>query len=170
MITKVRILLAWFIIKLQKDYVYPAHCYYYFNFSSLISPLNLINLNLFFSKTNQNKVYAKQIYIFLTWFYYLNYNTTNKIKLILLPKKKKIYTLVKAPMAHKNWSKEQFSYSYFNFKFKIKMNAAPIHNLNYNFFILLLIKKNLIYFETNFFFIKYYVFFIIFKDNFFFKI
>ena len=94
------------------------------SFTSLINPLNFKNINyLLLNTTKPNKIYFKQSYILITWFYLTSSNIFKKnFNMVSLPLKKKKITLLKSPMAQKNWSKEQFVYKYFNFFLKIKFN------------------------------------------------
>ena len=91
-----------------------------------------------------------------------------------MPKKTKLFTNTKAPIAHKAFSKEQFSFSFYNFKFNIKLliNLKNFNLLNINqilnlFFI---IKNNFLNFETNLLFIKNFRFFLNFLEPNFFKL
>lgn len=147
------------------------------NFISLITPFIFTNIRLSYINTNTKKVFLKQSYILLTWFYYLNFiNITSKnknnIKIFVLPLYRKKFTLTKAPMAHKNWSKEQYKIEYYKFIISFKMNFHEennINSLNKALLFVMLIKKNFPQFETNIFFLKFVNFFFIFTDKFFFN-
>ena len=86
-------------------------------------------------------------------------NRVPTVKLAILPASRKMYTLQKAPMAHKTNSKEQFMFKFYNFKFSVNLQVdkkflptsvtqgAYTLNLAYRFFPV---------FETNLLFLKYY--------------
>ncbi len=140
-------------------------------------------------------MFLKNSYIILSWLFYLSSLKQTKTKykkfnVSSLPKKKIIFTQTKAPIAHKNWSKEQYKYSYYRFNFKIKgffsnlntsikENNKNINNvlskkslrLNVNNVLLMLLitKNNFISFETNIFYLKNYNFLFSFQDFIFFN-
>ena len=147
-----------------------------FNFISLISPYLIKNLRFNFNSfLKEKKILLKQSYILLTWFYYISFlenknkdKDKNKIKIFVFPLKNEKFTLTKAPMAHKNWSKEQYKFSFY--KFIIKFNSFlkeenKIKSLNEVILFILLTKKNFPFFETNIFFLKNISFFLNFKEN-----
>lgn len=120
----------------------------------------------------------------LTWFYYLSFlenrkKTTNKnkIKIFISKVTYRKFTTTKAPMAHKNWSKEQYQFSYFNFKvsthftFKKKMKNSQSFINNYDVSVLIaLITKNYVGIpETNIFSAKNYKFNFQFSDKIYFN-
>ena len=100
-------------------------------FVSSIPPHHSSSLNLFASNSWQvnsklpPKLFIKNSYLILPWFYYLKlvtYNNTDKtkiknkkklIKFAVLPTKRSHLTLTKAPMAHKTNSKEQFLFKFY---------------------------------------------------------
>jgi hypothetical protein len=144
-----------------------------FKFISLISPFIINNLRFGFnSLINEKKILLKQSYILLTWFYYISFinqkkNNKNKIKFFVFPIKKNKFTLTKAPMAHKNWSKEQYKFDFYRFTINFRSNLQEENNLkslNELILFVLLSKKNFPFFETNIFFIKNVKFLINFKD------
>lgn len=150
-----------------------------FYFTSIISPYIINNtrlLNLNYDKYSDKKVLIKQSYILLTWFYYLTVlNPTTakkKLKIAVLPKKTKKFTLTKAPIAHKNWSKEQYDFSYFKFKVSFRSlfkSDSCIQSLNQIALFILLTKNSINLFETNLFFLKYFQSILFFKDTSFFN-
>jgi len=97
----------------------------------------------------------------MTWFYYLNFiNTKNvkrKCKFFSLPIRQKSYTILKAPMAHKNWSKEQLKLQFYklsvSFSSIFKENFK-LQNLNHGLVFALISKKTFPVFETNLLFLK----------------
>lgn len=134
-----------------------------FLFVSLIPPFIVNNVRLNFnSLIKEKKILIKQSYILLTWFYYLsfinqNVKNKNKLNFFVLPIKREKFTLTKAPMAHKNWSKEQYKFQYY--KFNISFNVLlkednNLNSLNLALLFILLTKQNFPIFETNVFFIK----------------
>lgn len=136
---------------------------YSFFFASLISPNFISNFATFFNyNTNLKKIQLKQSYVLLTWFYYLTFLEKKEKKIInffVLPIKRKTSTVVKAPMAHKNWSKEQFEQRTFFLKISFKNNFAyetlP-NSVNAGLLFVLISKKLFPVFETNIFFLKNY--------------
>lgn len=134
-----------------------------FYFTSLISPFLLNNLRFINNdQTYKKKILVKQSYILLSWFYYLTFlnqkiNTKNNLKFLVLPVSKKIFTLTKAPIAHKNWSKEQYKFQFFKFKITFNVFLKENNNLdsaNKSILFILLTKKKFPQFETNLFFLK----------------
>lgn len=134
-----------------------------FYFTSLISPFLLNNLRfLTDTRISEKKILLKQSYILLSWFYYLTFlnqkmNTKNNLKFAILPSSKKIFTLTKAPIAHKNWSKEQYKFQFFKFKITFNVFLKENNNLdssNKSILFALLTKKKFPQFETNLFFLK----------------
>ena len=119
----------------------------------------------------------KQSYTILSWFYYLNFSLNkskkNQFNLKFLPKKKKNFTFLKPPMAHKTFSKEQIVFFFYNFKvniyFNLSLDYLNILNINNLLYLILLIKKNFPNFETNLFFLKNYTYSLSFKEKLFFN-
>ena len=150
-----------------------------FYFTSIISPYIINNarlLNLSSNNYSDKKVLVKQSYILLTWFYYMTMldptSVKKKLKIAILPKKTKKFTLTKAPMAHKNWSKEQYDFSYFKFKVSFKSlfkSDTCVQSLNQLSLFILLTKNSINSFETNLFFLKYFQSILFFKDVLFFN-
>jgi hypothetical protein len=149
---------------------------YSFTFVSLISPLNISDKSLLFNRdvTLSNKIKIKQSYVLLTWFYYLsNFSLKNKnrVNFFVLPQKNKKFTLTKSPMAHKNWSKEQYKQQLYLFKvsFSTTFIDYDLKSLNNSLFFILLNKNSYGSFETNIFFIKNFTLFFCFLDSIFFN-
>lgn len=145
---------------------------------SLISPYNFVNTRLFFQKFEKNdkKIYVKQSYLLLTWFYYLTFLKTKKnlksLNFSVLPIRRKKYTILKAPMAHKNWSKEQIKFQFYNFKISFSSNFTDdkkIQTVNEALLFVLLSKKNFPFLETNLLFLKNYYFIFNMKDSLYFS-
>ena len=113
------------------------YVFYKFNFISLITPNLSNNLNFkgqFLSVTSisRTKVLLKQSYLILSWLSYLRSkvgfgksNSPALIKFSSLPKKTTLYTLTKAPMAHKTNSKEPFKFSFFKFSTSFRIQISP---------------------------------------------
>ncbi len=144
-----------------------------FSFVSLIPPFIINNIRFFFNKNdNEKKILLKQSYIILTWFYYISFiqkkiDNKNKLKIFVLPVKNNKFTLTKAPMAHKNWSKEQYKFSHYKFKINFKFflkDDNSLNSINSSLFFILLTKKNFPNLETNIFFLKNIKFLFFFKD------
>jgi hypothetical protein len=146
------------------------------NFISLITPLLSKNLT-FINQTsfNTKKIWLKQSYILLTWLYYLTFIDINKktkrnIKIFIAPTKKKKFTLTKAPIAHKNWSKEQYQFAFYNFKitftnYIVNDNQNGFKDINRALLFTILNKKHFPNFETNLLYLKFYQFFYSFTDK-----
>jgi hypothetical protein len=151
-----------------------------FFFISLISPFLINNLRLNFNSSLnllKKKIVIKHSYILLTWFYYISFidqkkNNKNKIKFFIFPIKREKFTLTKAPMAHKNWSKEQYKFSFYKFIISFNCNLKienNINNINSSLLFFLLTKKNFPFFETNLLFLKNFRIILQFKDFYFFN-
>ncbi len=134
-----------------------------FTFISIISPFLINNLRLDLNlEYSKKKILIKQSYILLTWFYYISFlqqkvNNKNRLNFFIFPLKNKKFTLTKAPIAHKNWSKEQYKYSYY--RFNIKFNSVLkeenyVNNINVALLFFILSKKEFPFFETNLLFLK----------------
>lgn len=144
-----------------------------FYFISLVPPFIVNNLRLLFNlSTSEKKILIKQSYILLTWFYYLSFlekkkTTKNKLQFFVLPLKKKIFTNTKAPMAHKNWSKEQYKFQFYIFRISFFTNFnedSNICSVNQSLLFVLLTKQNFPQFETNLLFLKNVKFLFYFSD------
>jgi len=138
---------------------------YSFTFVSTIAPQLLTDFRdkrVF--KSRSSKILVKKSYLILTWLYYLTFTVRKKhkertIRFAFLPSTRKTYTLTKAPMAHKTFSKEQFAFKYYKFKVSIRASfeehfsitsvehAATSLSISKNFFPV---------FETNMMFLKFY--------------
>jgi len=145
-------------------------------FVSLISPYIFTNVRFFFEYKNDKRLLLKQSYILLTWFYYLNFATTQKFKkyckFFIFPIKHKHYTLLRAPMIHKNWSKEQIKFQYFYIRVTFSSNFSDnftIENTNASLLFVMLSKKNFPILETNLLFLKSYLIIFFFHDSIFFN-
>lgn len=144
---------------------------YRFKFTSLISPYLLSDLRLFHissspSTKGKSTVLLKQSYLLLTWFYYLKNQKTSEqanfkklIRFSFLPTKRTMYTLTKAPMAHKTNSKEQLVFRVFKFTTSIETDFIyhkHPQTIDSTLLILLLTRSTFPTFETNLLFLKNY--------------
>jgi len=143
---------------------------YNFTFISLISPRLLNNIRIdglsmdqdsFFKKST---ILVKQSYLIMTWLYYLTFTVKQKdenrvIEFAFLPIRRKMYTLTKAPMAHKTNSKEQIVFKFYKFKVSIKSNFLTEYSLksiDQGLLSLLNAKSLFPVFDTNLLFLKNY--------------
>ena len=75
--------------------------------------------------------------------------------MIILTKKKSLITFIKAPMAHKKFSKEQQSYIFFKFKLLFKVffrNIFYLTSIDKILFLLNKLNTNSLNIQTNVFF------------------
>lgn len=102
----------------------------------------------------------------MTWFHYLKHsqNITKGaskagVRFVFIPTRHKRYTLLKAPMAHKTNSKEQFVFRFFNFYVQVrtflKVNSLK-HSFDQTLLMMLLVKATFPVFETNLLLLKSY--------------
>lgn len=139
----------------------------------------LINLNTLSNPiSTKSKIWLKQSYILLTWFYYLTFinqkhDTEYKLKFSVYPNTRKIFTLTKAPIAHKNWSKEQYKFQFFKFKisFDTSLNENNVlNNINKTLLFIFITKKEFPNLESNILFLKNFKILIQMYDNSFFNL
>ena len=143
-------------------------------FVSTIPPHYTSSLNVFASNSWQddsklpNKYFIKNSYLILAWFYQLQLITTDKkslqnvnnkkiIKFSILPSKRTHYTLIKAPMAHKKNSKEQFEFKFYFIaaSFKGRTDSSKVvTSCDAAASLLLLIRRAFPVFSTNVLFLK----------------
>jgi len=115
----------------------------------------------FFKKST---ILVKQSYLIMTWLYYLTFTVKQKdenrvIEFAFLPIRRKMYTLTKAPMAHKTNSKEQIVFKFYKFKVSIKSNFLTEYSLksiDQGLLSLLNAKSLFPVFDTNLLFLKSY--------------
>jgi len=127
-----------------------------FKFISFI-PLSVHESRLQFATST---ILLKQTYLLLAWFKYSKTLLSSpQTTLFVLPQSCFILTLVKSPMAHKNWSKEQLKTTHFTFilTYPLLLNFTT-KNVNSILFLFLNIKKDFLPIETNLFFLKSYIF------------
>ena len=102
---------------------------YTFLFSSWVAPHIFFNRRL---KTVSRKYLlgARKVYLLLTWIYYLTFNLkrqdkSKRVSFALLPPRRSKYTLTKAPMAHKTFSKEQFKFQNYLCRVTVRVHLLP---------------------------------------------
>lgn len=107
---------------------------YEFRFCSLIAPNSLsvspLTNSSDYKVGRARRVLFKKSFLISSWVYYLarkdhyqsiSIDEASSLKLAILPARQQMYTLTKAPMAHKTNSKEQFLFKYYNFKFSANL-------------------------------------------------
>ena len=144
-------------------------------FSSLIAP-NFAGANdptlSFNLEALPRKIHLKKSYLALSWLNYLsskvdNFSTETNIHvtksrtthLAIMPSKRSLYTLTKAPMAHKTNSKEQFMFRFYFFKFSTYVSIDPSNTpstIDEARLFSFLVSRTFPAFETNLLFLKYY--------------
>lgn len=142
---------------------------------SLINPFILTNYTFenykrYSTLKPNQKIYVKQSYMILTWFYYLNFiskkniknkSTLNNLKFFITPKLNRKFTITKAPIAHKTRSKEQILFTFFKFRASVTLNNSDYFK-DYSFYTsidqtllsILLAKKTISFSETNLLFLQ----------------
>lgn len=144
----------------------------------MIAPSSFASSRLIFQTqpTDVRKLHLKQSYLLLTWFYYLTFiQNPQKVKslnLFVQPLKPQKYTILKAPMAHKTWSKEQIQFKFYKFKISFKsflMENNRLRSCDEALLFILLSKRFFPVFETNLLFMKNYSFFFYLQDGSFFN-
>lgn len=79
-----------------------------------------------------DKIYLKKSYLIFLWLNYLaSYqNDAYSVKVTKIRSKTKLYTVVKAPMAHKTNSKEQFISKHYHFKVQFTVRRSTVRHLS----------------------------------------
>jgi hypothetical protein len=152
---------------------------YSYKFASIISPGSLKDMTLVsraqLTSTSSDSIYVKQSYILLTWMTYIRetHSRGNQKKkdtsvdseednistpsFFVYPTKTTKLTYLKAPMAHKTFSQEQFvakSYSLsisFNNTFR---EQSTINSVNNSLYVALYLRNTYLPTETNLLFLK----------------
>jgi hypothetical protein len=169
-------------LKLKKKPALKTNLNYSLKFISIITPGAIQNIRLLFQlkKNNgnidENKLLVKQSYILLTWIAYIE--KSNKLSKSLYngkkpsfsvqPVKKKMLTLLKAPMAHKTFSQEQYVFKFYqlNVSYKNEFNYyGVINSINKSVFLSLNLRLAAIPFETNLLFLKKFRFSFVASDK-----
>jgi len=147
-------------------------------FTSLISPWMLNNVRIFLTNKvfiSNSRIYLKQSYLLLTWLYYLTFLThftknhqkkNLSCSFFITPTRFQLYTLLKAPMAHKTYSKEQFTLCFYNIHFNFSFRLVyKLLTVNTALLFLLLTKAQFPQFETNLLFLKNIHFYFIYESQ-----
>jgi hypothetical protein len=112
---------------------------------SLVKPATPLKSNsiLFKTVTNKNKLFLKQSYLFLTLLYQVfggvnaaEISSTTRTTFCILAKNTNVITITKGPMAHKQWSQEQYVFKYYLIHLSTFINdlfASFFRNINYSF-------------------------------------
>lgn len=137
---------------------------------SLINPFILTNYTFenykrYATLKPNQKIYVKQSYMLLTWFYYLNFiskKTTkyeknfSNLKFFIAPKLKRKFTITKAPIAHKTRSKEQILFTFFKFRALLTLSNlshfkeySSYTSIDQTLLSILLAKNTICFNETN---------------------
>jgi hypothetical protein len=124
----------------------------------------------------ENKLFVKQSYILLTWVAYIE--KSNKLSKSLYsgkkpsfsvqPVKKKMLTLLKAPMAHKTFSQEQYVFKFYQLNVSYKNEFSyykVVNSINKSLFLSLNLRLTNIPFETNLLFLKKFRFSFVSSDK-----
>lgn len=94
-------------------------------FSSLLAPSSVPKFSLLnklakngnsHTNSSTNKIHVKQSYVLMTWMNYIKSSetpTTSLPAIFTYPAKTKTFTQLKAPMAHKTFSQQQFKFKFF---------------------------------------------------------
>ena len=143
-----------------------------FRFTSLVrmltpsSPSNSLVTSSVTPSSTTSRAATKRSYLVFAWLRYLTTGSTHltsrwKAQIVMLPSRYSLYTVTKAPMAHKTNSKEQFLFKFYHFSLTFKVLNRPrvavetesTYSLAHNFY---LTKKLFPVFETNLLYLKYY--------------
>lgn len=147
-------------------------------FVSLISPGNMVNvrLALLSVSSSKKKLLLKQSYLLLTWAYYLSHTVADSFKrpsIVIKPIKQSKFTSLKAPMAHKTFSQEQYWLRFYRLQinFRIsKFDRPTINSISGSVYTLLLLRSSLPLIETNLMLLKCFSFSIPASDSNFFTL
>ena len=114
-------------------------------FTSLFSPGTFKNLSLYYSgnsgtNSKMKKILLKQSYLLISWFKYTSYRKNESASIFILPVRTKKTTKIKAPMAHKTFSQEQYLFKFYKVvlsnhailtnRLSFKSYLTITHNLN----------------------------------------
>lgn len=125
------------------------------------------------SERSNNSIYVKQSYIMLTWMSYIREmkekqpdnsfvhdETSKKDKqpsFFIHPQRRTRQTFIKAPMAHKTFSQEQFQSKFYTLSISFEntfKDRSVINGVNNSLFLALLLRRDNLPFESNLFFLK----------------
>jgi hypothetical protein len=140
---------------------------YSLTFKSIIPLGTIKNIRLilqFKPQTNKSKkLLVKQSYMLFTWMFYIENNlssckTNTTPRFFIRPTTRSKFTQIKAPMAHKTFSQEQFvikSYSLqISFTSRYNLSKNSINSLNKSVLVATSLRKFVPFLETNLFFLK----------------
>jgi hypothetical protein len=123
-----------------------------------------------------NKILIKQSYLLLTWLMYIktsNSSTSSTPAFFIQPKQQTKFTHLKAPMAHKTFSQEQFILKHYiitvSFETLISENFR-IDTINDSILLILSIRNSIPFFNTNLLFLQRINFSFSSGDNLYFKL
>ena len=164
--------------KFNKKNIYSKF-FYSFKFASIFYPGSIKNISLFIrssinkddtSSKNRNgtfkntKILIKQSYLLVIWMHYLskkkNDETTGKLpSFFIYPYSQSKFTHIKAPIAHKTFSQEQFMIRYYNISVSFKPSNEERKNktlssVNKALYAANFIRSNLPFLGTNMLFLK----------------
>lgn len=155
---------------------------YSFRFVSLIAPStseSTTRLSDSLTSPLPRRLLVKRSYLILSWLAYLTaaaptLKSKAQPRVAILPPRQSMYTLTKAPMAHKTNSKEQFLFKFYNFKFSFTLRNSPHltpSSILQGAHSLIITKKLFPVFETNLLFLKSYeITYPVYDSNFFSKL
>jgi hypothetical protein len=140
---------------------------YTLKFASIVTPATLKNIRLLqptaYDKTNShNKILVKQSYLLLTWLIYVKgaYSSSEIARVpsfFVQPVRQSKLTNLKTPMAHKTFSQEQFLFKKYTLTISFMHTHSSlnnIQNINTSIFIILLLRAETPFFNTNLLFLK----------------
>lgn len=138
--------------------------HYQLHFASLVSPdfENRSTLVVSNEATRlPRRAHLKQSYLAFSWFQFLQKVPKSDVilRFYVLPSKRSLYTLQKAPMAHKTNSKEQFMFKFYFFKFYARITTDYFNipkTKNEALAAFYIMRWTFPCFETNLLFLKYY--------------
>lgn len=127
----------------------------------------MTNVRLAFLSTTSSKkkkLLLKQSYLLLTWAYYLT-AAKNKVfkkpSISIKPIKQSKFTSLKAPMAHKTFSQEQYWLRFYKLQINftiIRSELSTLASVNASFYTILLLRSSLPLLETNLMLLKCFTF------------
>lgn len=136
---------------------YRPQLSFHFLFASLIAPFISPNINLIFRESKfGTRNLLKNSYIILAWFYYMSSlqktNSIEGVKFFVLPTRAQVYTLTKAPIAHKLWSKEQYKFVFYLLRVSFtncSFVESELTSVNQGLLFVLLSIRSLPFFSSN---------------------
>ena len=149
---------------------------YTYKFASIISPGSLKDMTLVsrskVNPINKNNIYVKQSYVLLTWMTYIRETQSSSTHIALTdseedntltpsffvhPAKTTKLTFLKAPMAHKTFSQEQFVSKSYNLTISFNnvfRDQSKISSVNNSLYVALYLRNTYLPTETNLLFLK----------------